>query len=224
MPDFSTDFTPPPTPVLTIEADLNASAIRLSWTATGILPEDFGGYRLLRRVGSGDWVAIVEYNDQDSVTYDDFTAPINETVTYQITQFSVDVESEPAEASTRLSDKRWWIVTPADDSLTFPIEKIRGATLTSEKVQDVYNPIGRREKVVVGDVVQTEDGSLSFLVMPDNGGMIALLKLVQAKMDGELLAKAPDGSVHRVRVGTIVRNFTSVEGLQELSLPFIGAA
>ena len=224
MPTFSTNFVPPPPLALTLEADLETSSIALSWPQTALLQEDFGGYRLSRRIGTGDWVLLASYSQVDEVEYTDFSAPINATVTYRLVQASLDAESNPSEASTSMSSRMWWVVVPSDASLTFPIPKVRGVSITSPKVQEEYSPIGRRGKLVIGDVVQAEEGSLSFLVMPDNPGMVALLRAVQARMDGELLLKAPDGEVHSVRIGSITRAFTSVEGLQELSLPFTGIA
>lgn len=224
MPLFSTNFAPPPALALTLEADLDASAIRLTWPATAIVPEDFGGYRVQRRVENEDWVLLAEYNSPSSTSHTDYAAPLNRTVTYRLTQFSIDVESDPSDASTALLDNRWWVVSPGDASMTFPVPKVRSASLTSPVVQEAFSPIGRPGKLVVGDVVQAEDGQISFLVMPDNPGMLALLRAVQGRMSGELLLKAPDGGVHPSRIGSISRAFTAVPGLQELSLPFTGTA
>lgn len=224
MPTFSTSFTPPPTLNLALEADLNSSAVRLSWNATAIPEVDFGGYRLERQVGDGDWEELVVYTDPDSVEYVDYRVPLNETANYRLTQFSIDAESGPADASTLIADRRWWFVVPGDDTLTFAIANIHQASMTRPKVQEEFSPMGRPGKVVVGDVVQAESGSLSFRILPDQPEQMSLIRRVQEKMTGELLVKAPDGGVHEVMIGTITRSFTKVPGWQEISLPLVGVA
>lgn len=224
MPTFTTEFTPPPEPSgLVIEADLEASAIRLSWDPTTILEADFDGYRVYRSEDGVTWELLATLTGVNDVSYDDFEAALNKVLSYRVTQSNVDFESAPAEGSAELVSRTWWAVTPDDGSLTFPIPKVRGASMTSPKVQEVYSPIGRPTRIVVGDVVQTEEGELSFLVMPDQPGQVALLKRLQARMDGVLILKAPDGVVHRVQYGDMTRSFTRVEGLQEVTIPFIGA-
>ena len=224
MPLFSTDFVPPATLTLTLEADLDSSLISLSWNQTALAQVDFAGYRVYRKVGAGEWEVVAVYSLIDELSHNDYSVPLNTTITYRVTQSSLDAESAPAEASTVLASNRWWVVSPGNETLTFEIPKVRGVTLTSPKVQDVFSPIGRSSRVVVGDTVQTDDGQITFLVMPDNTGMRELLRAIQARMDGDLLLKAPDGDVHSARIGTITRNYTEVEGLYELTMPFIGAA
>lgn len=222
MPDFVTTFTPPdPVEGLTIEADLVESVVRVSWDPTIIAEVDFGGYRVYRDTGDG-FVLLELLTGVNDVAFSDYTAPLNTSLAYRVTQSNLDFESEGADGTVSLDTSAWWAVTPGDPSLTFAITKIRGATLTSPKVQELFSPIGRPTRIAVGDVVQTEEGELSFLAMPDNPGMIGLLKRVQAKMDGSLLLKAPDGVVHEVQYGSITRSFTNVPGLQELTLPFAG--
>lgn len=224
MPTFSTDFEPPPTLTgLSVLADVEASAVRLEWDPSNLPPEDFDRYRVYRSVAGGAWVVLAEYVTTTELSHDDFTAPIGVEIGYRVTQASLDFESAPAEGSTILDSRMWWVVSPDDETLTFAIPKVRSAPVTSSKVQDVYAPVGRPTRVVVGDVVQAESGRISFLVMPDNPGMVALLKRAQARMEGTLLLKAPDGVVHQVRLGDMTRSLTNVQGLQELTLEFIGA-
>lgn len=226
MPLFLTSFTPPP-PVtgLEIEADLTTSAVRLTWAPTAVPEVDFGGYRVYRSTDNGiTWVLLTLLQDVNGVTYEDFEAPLNTTLFYRVTQSNLDFESDPEEASTLLESKMWWVVSPDDQTLTFPIPKVNKATAVSPKVQDIFSPLGRKGKVAVGDVVQVESGEIGFLVMPDNPGMVNLLHRVQAHMDASLLLKAPDTSIFYVQVGDISRSFTMIEGLQELTLPFIGVS
>lgn len=221
MPTFSTDFAPPPALTgLTLEADLESSAVRLSWDPTALLPEDFAGYRVRRRVGSGDWVLLADLADPAAVEYDDHTAPLNVGLTYSLTQSSLDFESDEAQASGELPSLMWWAVAPGDDTLTFGIPHIRAARLTSPKVAETYSPIGRPSKLVVTDVVQAEDGELAFQIRPGESAMIERLPRLQAYTD-ELLLKSPEGKVFRVSVGTIQRVYTKLPGLQEVTLPFV---
>lgn len=223
MPTFTTSFTPPdPVGGFLIEAVLNESVVNLSWDPLSIADVDFGGYRVYRSDDGVTFRLLALLTGVNDVEYHDYTCPLNTTAVYRVTQANLDFESDPVEGTVELASNQWWCVTPDDPSLTFPIRKIRGATLTSPKVQDLYAPIGRETRVAVGDVVQTEEGELSFLVMPDNPGMVALLKRVQARMDGGILLKAPDSLVHQVQYGSMTRSFTAIEGLQELTLPFAG--
>ena len=224
MPLFSTDFAPPPAlGGLTLFANNATSGIELEWEPSNLLAEDFGGYYVYRQIGDGDYELITAFTELSSVTYTDFTAPLNTSIVYRVTQQNLDFESDPVQAATVLESLSWWVVTPEDLSTTFPIRKITSATLTSPKVQEAFRPIGRTTQVVVGDTVFTEDGALSFLVMPDNPASVALLKKVQAKMQGTLLLKSSDGDVHSVRFGDVSRSYTNIPGVQELSVPFLGA-
>ena len=226
MPVFSTDFAPPDPPSgFTIFADIEASAVRLAWEASTIAQVDFNGFRVYRSLDGGTtWHLMRTYPLVSDTSHDDFETPLNVSALYRVTQSNLDLESDPAEGATELASRAWWVVFPNDSALTFPIAKVRGAQATSHKVQEVFGPIGRPEKLVVGDVVRTEDGSLTFLVMPDQPGMVALLKMVQSRMDGSILLKAPDGVNHHVQLGDMSRAFTNIEGLQELTLSWLGAS
>lgn len=220
MPLFTTDFVPPdPVTGLAIEADLLASVVRLTWDDTTIPLEDFAGFRVYRRIGEmGAWEL---YAETTSPAHDDFHAPLNRELSYRVTQANMDHESEPVEASVEgLLSQQWWLVDEHDMMLTFPIPKVRAATITSPKVQEVYSPLGRPDKLVIGDVVQDEDGQLSFLMTPDNPSLVAMLRAAQARMEGFVMLKAPDGSMFHTQLGSMTRVFTAVPGLQEITLPF----
>lgn len=224
MPEFTTLFSPPPAPTgLTLEADLFASVIRLEWNATAIPPEDFAGYTVYRRMGDmTDWE---EYAEASSPMFEDFHAPLNTDMSYRVTQSSVDYESGPAEASTNgLRDKRWWVVDEHDMMLTFPIPKVRAATIRSPKVMESYSPIGRRSKIAVSDVVQDEEiTELRFLMMPDDPHLAAMIRAAQARTFGYVMIKAPDGSMFHTQLSDMTRSFTAVEGLQEITLSAVSA-
>lgn len=224
MPTFSTSFLPPdPVTGFTIEARLLESSVHLTWDATVIPAIDFAGYRIYRSADSGaSFVLLAVLADVNDVEYDDFEAPLNQSLLYRMTQSNLDFESDPVEGSTLLSDRRWWVVTPGDVSLTFPIPKVRNAPVTSPKVQEVYAPMGRPGKVAVGDVVQNEEGQLTFLMMPDNPTLAALMRSIQSRMDETIILKAPDGSIFHTQFGSMTRSFTNVPGMQEISVPFIG--
>lgn len=224
MPTFSTTFTPPPAPSgLTIEADLDLSAVHLTWDASAVAQVDFAGFRVYRSRDNGVTFELLAVLPLVTDTeYHDYEAPLNVTLVYRLTQSNLDFESEPVEGTVELSSLMWWVVVPGDIELTFPIPKVRAASMTSTKVQDVYSPIGRPTRIAVGDVVQTESGELSFLAMPDNPGLAALLRRVQARMDGAVILKAPDSVVHHVQYGDMTRAFTNIPGVQELTIPFTG--
>lgn len=223
MPAFSTSFSPPSAPGgFTIEADIPSSAVRLTWDPSGIAQVDFGGFRVYRSLDGGltyELLAVLAL--VDDVAYNDYAAPLNTLLAYRLTQSDLDLESDPVEGTVSLDSSRWWVVVPEDLDLTFSIPKLRSATLTSPKVQDVYSPIGRAGKLVVGDVVQAEDGQIAFLAMPDNLGMVSLMKAIQSRMEGGIILKATDGSVWLVQYGSMTRSFTAV-GLQEITIPFTG--
>lgn len=224
MPLFSTSFTPPGAlEGFNVEAVLEESVVRLTWQATSLEPEDFGGYRVYRSTDGGATFELLGLiTDPATANHDDYEGPLNTSLTYRVTQANLDFESDPVEGTVSLSTLAWWAVTPNDESLTFAITKVRQAILSRPKVQETYAPMGRTTRVVVGDVVQTEEGSVTFLVMPDNVGMHALLRAIQARMDGALILKAPDGAIHFVQYGSITRSLTAVPGMQELTLPFAG--
>lgn len=226
MPLFTTSFAPPPeVGNLEIEVDLTFSRVVLTWDVSPTAEIDFGGYRVYRSSDNGvTWILLAVISGINTVTYEDFEAPLNQSLLYRVTQSNLDFESDPVEAGADMASTMWWVVVPDDSSLTFPIPKVRGASLTSPKVQDFYTPIGRPTRVAVGDVVLTETGELSFLAMPDNPGMVALLKRVQARMDGAIILKAPDGGVHRVQYGDMIRTFTNIPGMQEITIPFVGVS
>lgn len=223
MPTFSTTFTPPSVPGgLLIEADIDLSAVHLTWDASDVAQVDFAGFRVYRSADNGvTWALIAQYPLVTDTEHFDYGAPLNTPLVYRLTQSNNDFESDPVEGSIDLPSDRWQIVVPGDASLTFAIPKLRSAGLTSPKIQDMFSPIGRPGKVAVGDVVQAEDGEIAFLVMPDNLAMVNLMKAVQAKMAGSLTLKATDGSVWQVQFGDLKRSFTNWGG-QELSIPFSG--
>lgn len=224
MPLFSTDFAPPPALAsLTLYANNATTAVELEWSPSALAPEDFGGYYVYRQLGTDDYELIASFTEQSAVEYTDFTAPLNTSVVYRVTQHNLDFESAPVQGATSLSSRYWWVVTPEDLSTTFAIQKIRSVSLTSPKVQEAYRPIGRSTQIVIGDSVFTEDGAISFLVTPENPATVAMMKKVQAKMQGTLLLKSSDGDVHRVRFGDVSRSYTNIPGIQELSVPFLGA-
>lgn len=224
MPTFFTSFMPPSAVSgLTVEADIVASAVRLSWDVTAIADVDFGGYRVYRSTDGVTYTEIALLGNTTDVEYDDFSAPLNVALFYRVTQSNLDFESDPVEATVMLESLAWWVVTPGDTSLTFAVTRVRGAVLRSPKVQDEFSPVGRTTRLVVGDVVQTEEGDLRFLVMPDQPEMVALLKAIQARMEGTVTLKSPDGGVHQVQFRDMTRSFTNVNGMQEISIPFVGA-
>lgn len=224
MPTFSTSFTPPAAVTgLTLQAVLEESKVELTWDATSILQVDFGGYRVYRSLDSGTTFELLTILTLTTdVSFEDFTVPLNTNVVYRVTQSNLDFESDPVDASTVLETPYWWVVVPEDTSLTFAVKHIQSATMTSPKVQEIFSPIGRETRVVVGDVVQTEEGSLSFLVMPTDPGTIAIWKAIQARMDGGILLKAPDGVVHTSQFAAMQRSFTLIDGLQQVTIPFVG--
>jgi hypothetical protein len=223
MPLFTTVFAPPSAPSgLSVEADIDASVIRLTWDSSAIAQVDFFGFRVSRSVDAGiTWELLTTLPLVNDVSFDDYAAPLNVPLTYRLTQSNIDFESDPSEASTSLESLQWQVVVPGDASLTFGIPKMRSARLTGIKVQDVFSPIGRRGKLVVGEVVQVEDGEISFLAMPDKLGIVTLLRRIQDKMEGWILLKATDGSIFEVQYGSMSRSFTAV-GYQEISIPFTG--
>lgn len=225
MPTFVTDFAPPPDPSgFELAVDLPLSVVHLTWDTAAIAEVDFGAYRIYRSTDGVAWVTLATITDINDVDYDDFEAPLNVSLTYRMTQSNLDFESNPVEGSVLLDSRQWWVVTPNDPSLTFAIQKVTSASLSSEKVQDFYVAVGRPGRIAVGDVVLSESGQLSFLVMPDNAGMVALLKRLQALMDGYIILKAPDGAIHHVQYGDMSRSFTKIEGLQEITIPFTGVS
>lgn len=225
MPTFSTDFAPPPqVSGLEIEADLARSVVTLTWDVTPTAEVDFGGYRVYRSTDGLTFTQVAAMSATTDVSYEDFEAPLGVSLTYRVTQSNLDFESEPAEGSVMLDSRAWWIVVPEDDSMTFPIPKIRGASVMTTKAQDVFRAIGRPASLVVGDVVHTDDGSLSFLVMPDNPSMVSLLKRVMAKMQGTVILKSPDGEIHYVQYGDMSRTYTNIPGMLEVTIPFYGAS
>lgn len=225
MPTFSTTFASPAPPEgFEIDVDIEASRVRLTWSPSVIAPVDFAGFRVYRSLDNGLTFSLLAIlTDVNDVEYEDYEAPLNTDMVYKLTQSNLDFESEAVEGGAILASYAWWVVTPGDLSLTFPITRHTQATLTSPKVDEVFSPIGRPTKLAVGDVVQTEYGQLAFRVMPDEPGKIALWKRLQASMEGALLLKATDGVIHRVQYGNMSRNFTK-GGMQEISISFDGVS
>ncbi|MBA3403960.1 MAG: hypothetical protein H0U13_04605 [Gemmatimonadaceae bacterium] len=226
MPTFQTIFVPPSLPSgLELDADLDLSRVRLTWDASAIAQIDFAGFRIYRSLDNGlTFSLLTVLTLVTDVSYDDFEAPLNLPILYKLTQSNIDFESGPIDGSASLDSLMWWVVVPNDTTLTFPIAKVRGAQMTSPKTQDIFSPIGRATRIAVGDVVHSETGTLTFLAMPDNPGMIGLLKSIQARMDGGIILKAPDGVTHTVQYGDMTRSFTSIGGLQEVTIPFTGVS
>lgn len=225
MPSFVTAFTPPAPPSgFVIESDLPASAVHLAWDPSDVPQVDFGGFRVYRSEDGGlSWTLLTVLATTTDTEYDDFEAPLNVSLIYRLTQSNLDFESDAEEGGALLESLAWWVVTPGDASLTFPITRQTGANLTSPKVDEVFSPIGRPTKVAVGDVVQTEGGTLSWRVMPDDTQSIRLWKTAQARMDAPLIMKSTDGTVHRVLFGNISRSFER-SGMQNLNVSFDGVS
>jgi len=223
MPTFTTTFTPPTAPSgFELAADLDLSAVVMTWDASAIAQVDFAGFRVYRSLDGGLTFDLLQILPLVSdVTYSDFEAPLNADLVYRLTQSNLDFESDPVDGSIMLASSQWHIVVPGDADLTFGIPKLRAASLTSPKVDDVFSPLGRPGKMVIGDTVQTEDGEISFIAMPGNLGMVALLKAIQSRMEGGIILKATDGSVWPVQFQSMRRTFTSWAG-QEISIPFVG--
>src|SRR5687767_14622902 len=184
MPTFTTNFAPPSIPSgLVLDADIDASVVRLSWDPSNVAAVDFAGFRVYRSADGGVTFTLLQVlGGVDEVAYADYLAPLNANLVYRLTQSNIDFESDPAEGTIELPSARWQVVRAGDASLTFDIPKLRAASLTSPKTADEFRPIGRRGALVVGDVVHAEDGEIRFIVMPDNLAMVALLKAVQAQM------------------------------------------
>lgn len=223
MPTFLTDFTPPPAPSgLEIEADVDASSVRLTWDPSAVPQVDFAGFRVYRSIDNGlnfELLAVLPL--VGDVSHEDFGAPLNVPLVYRLTQSNLDFESDPVEGTVSLSSPRPQVVVPGDPSNTFSIPKVRALSLTSPKTQDEFRPIGRPGALVVGDVVHAETGSITFLAMPDNLAMVSLMKRIQGRMEGTILLKLTDGSVWPVQYGAMTRVFTDWGG-QEISIPFTG--
>lgn len=230
MPTFSSEFFPPPAiSGLTLDADLGRSRVYLSWDHTAIAEPDFDGYRIYRSRDSGATYKLIRtLNNGDSTDWSDYGVPLNVDVIYRVTQSTQTAESEPVEAAASLTSPQWWVVTPGDEDQTFAIPRVRAASMTSPKVQEIFSPMGRSSRVVVGDVVQEEEGEISFLVTPTvedpraAGAMVALLRRLQRQMEGSVILKAPDGLTHYVQYGDMKRSFTEVPGMQEITIPFYG--
>jgi hypothetical protein len=222
MPIFTTDFAPPPAlSGLTVEADVEASAVLLSWDPSVTPPGDFRGYRVYRSRDGITFIMLRELAAVNSVTYEDYTAPLNVNLVYRVTQSNLDFESDPSDATVELVSPAWYAVVPGDTSLTFPIRRQQEGDVLGGKTQEVYRPMGRPGALVVGDTILAESGSISFLVRPDETAALVLLRRVQARMEGELILKATDGSVWTVQYGDIARRF-AMGGMQEVSIPFTG--
>lgn len=224
MPTFHTVFDPPPeVSGLTVTVDVSLSRVELDWDTSAIADVDFSNYRIYRSTDGANFEIVRQIGNKTLTHWEDYEAPLNTSITYRMTQSENGIESEPVEASAEIETPYWWVVVPNDTSLTFPISRVQSASLSSEKVQEVYTPIGRDSRLVVGDVVLTESGDISFLVYPDDLGKVALLKRIQARMEGGIIFKAPDGVTHIVQYGDMTRSLTNIPGLQEVSIPFLGA-
>lgn len=223
MPTFTTTFTPPAeVSGFELAADIERSAVDMTWDASAVAAVDFDGFRVYRSTDNGiSWTLLARLAATTDTAYTDYLAPLNTPLLYRVTQATLDFESEPVEGSVELTTTRWWIVVPGDTNLTFSIPKLRSASVKSEKAQEEFRPVGRPGALVVGDVVHTESGDIAFLVLPDNLGMVALARAVQARMEGGITLKATDGSIWEVQFGDMSRTFTSYGG-QELSIPFTG--
>lgn len=223
MPTFTTTFTPPAAPSgFLLEADVDASAVRLEWDSSSIPQVDFAGFRVYRSLDNGlTFLLLATYELVSEVEHVDYNAPLNVPLLYRLTQSNLDFESEPAEGSVELVSSRPQVVVPGDLGLTFSIAKWNSLAMTTPKTQDEFRPIGRPGALVIGDVVHAETGVISFLAMPDNLGMVALVRAIMSRMEGGILLKLTDGTVLPVQYGAMSRTFTSWGG-QEISIPFTG--
>ncbi len=222
MPFFSTVFNGPPTLPLTVEVDIDSSAVRLSWPQTALAQSNFFGYHVYRSMdGGATWDELASIPLITTTSYSDFMVPLNQPVIYRLTQANSNVESAPAEGSATLETLQWWVVQPNNESMTFAIPKVTSVTLKRPRASDAFVAVGRSGKIIVGDVVQAEDGQLTFTMMPNRRPLLELLRRAQAREKGGFLLKAPDTTMWYVQFGDVSRSFTSWGG-QEVTLPFTG--
>ena len=223
MPLFSTAFVPPdPVEGLTATA-VGGAFVRLEWTPTALSAEDFVAYNVLRSLSGapGSYVLLARIADPATSVYDDYAAPLDRPLFYQVTQENLDYASDPAEVSTALGGCEWWLVTPGAPEASFELPRVTeyesGWPLQSVE----HEPIGRSRKLVETGLLLGEEGSLTANLLPEHDpAVLELLRSAAAGNATEVLLKTPYGEVFRVAVGSI-RRVRSPGGVQDVSFRFV---
>lgn len=75
------------------------SIVRLTWHDPDTSPQDFRGFGIYRKHGDDDWLLVDVLKNADARSWDDDTAPLNDTLSYYVTRFEDEgtdvVESLP---------------------------------------------------------------------------------------------------------------------------------
>ena len=225
MPTFQTDFTPPAAPTgIAAYANVTASSVDLSWTATS-LGGDFLHYHVYRSTDGGlTFSLLATISSEALAAHSDYLAPLDVPLIYHVTVTNVDeLESDPAVVSSELDIDQWWIVRPGDVSLTFHVRHVDAERDVTPRPTEQYVAMGRSRKVVVSGQQLGHEGSLSAVVTPSDRGLIDLLRAAAALPDEYVLLKTPFGEVFRVRLADVSRS-RGQAGHQTVELPFIEVA
>lgn len=221
MPLFSTLFVPPPALTgFAIFANVPESGIEMEWTSTA-LGADFGGYRVSRSLdGGATWVLLEHITSEATVAYTDYTAGLDRDLLYRMTVSSLDFESEPVQAATRLNESTWRIVRPGDPSLTFELRYVEQEDDVREIPRERFYPMGRSRPVVVSGTPMGRSGSLDVTIAPQDFDLEAKVQAAAEIDSGPLMLKLPTGEVWNVRLGPIKRRRAGGR-VQSLDVPFV---
>ena len=221
MPLFTASFVPPPALGSLEVSTVDPAAILLEWSASTIVPEDFGAYRVYRSVAGGPWVLQVTLEDQATTSWTDYTAPIGVDLAYRVTQSNLDEESDPLEANVTLEECAWWLVTPGAPEASFEVPNVTGLESEWPLQVEEHEPIGRSRKLLESGLLLGEEGTCTaHLEAEHDPAVLALLRGAAAGTSTQVLLKTPYGEVFAVAVGTIKRT-RRPGGTQDVEFRFV---
>lgn len=220
MPTFSTNFAPPATPTgLTIEAVIETSSVELVWTPTS-LGVDFGGYRVYRSVAGAAYEEIAFLSTEANASFIDYEAPLDVTLSYQVTVSNLDFESAPAQGTTELDEKAWYIVTPAQSLYTFRLRYVQGFRELEHLQRERFGPLGRRFPIIVTGELEASAGHIELEVHPPDAFIIERIRAI-ARLDVPyVVLKTPFGDAYRVKIDPDERTRAGVAGIQNFGFGF----
>jgi hypothetical protein len=168
------NYIPPPTPGIVLEPEPESGAIRI----ITINPLPFGQYtdsvlnRIQRRTDTSNWVTIEEV--PPNTVYMDYQAESRTDYDYRIVTVGENGTQSQSDAYlASVNYNKWFLKDPVfmqdeSDHIDLFVDGDSGLTIESHEDQAEFGPLGRRERVIVRDVVRGDKFSLKVQVMGES--------------------------------------------------------
>jgi hypothetical protein len=200
--------------------------VRVQWTNAGV-GASFYAMRLYRRLPGEAWELLFQTtSNQSNYTYDDWRAPVNVPVEYDVVRVNsvggvLSEETKTPSTITPLGSD-YWLIHPSLAAFNLRLAHVTEDSFKDEVEQEVMHLLGRGRKTDYGDVLGV-DGSITADLRDISGGLtgraqqILLRSLYRERT--HVYLRNPFGDVYKIKLGEPdfsrtpgmgLRDFTSV--------------